>query len=172
MKRSCPIFLVSFLLLLLAEAGSAPAQDPAPVDRAAFAKDELSRRRRLWERMEIERARKAQVDQGTYDVLHYDLALEIDATDESITGTLSLEAASLVGNPTSVVLDLFNVLTVSAARENGAAATFSHANDLLTVLLSENYAPGDTIRLEIDYGGKPTAENVDLRDAAFTFCRH
>ena len=172
MKRSHPIFFVSFLLLLLAGAGSAPAQDPAPIDRAAFAKDELSRRRRLWERMEIERARKTQVDQGTYDVLHYDLALEINASDESISGTLSLEAASVAGNPTSVVLDLVNVLTVSAVRENGGAATFSHANDLLTVFLSEDYAPGDRIRLEIDYGGKPTAENEELNDAAFAFARH
>ncbi len=96
----------------------------------------------------------------------------IDPASESISGTLSMEAKSLVGNPTSVVLDLFNILTVSAVREEGAAATFSHANDLLTVNLSGDYAAGDTMRLEIDYGGNPTGENDELNDTAFSFGKH
>jgi aminopeptidase N len=169
-RKYCHVLFV--FVCALAAAGFAFAQEPAPVDRAVFAKDELARLRRIRERMETERIRKSQVDQGTYDALHYDLALDIDPGAETIQGTLSLEAIALTTNPTSIVLDLFDVLTVSAVRESGTPAVFSHANELLTVTLDGVYAPGDTIRLEIDYGGKPTADNEELGDTAFTFGKH
>jgi aminopeptidase N len=164
--------LVVFLAAAASAAGAVFSQEPPTFDRSALAKEELARRRRVEERMETERIRKSLVDQGTYDVLHYELSLDVDPASESISGTLSMEARSLVEGPASVVLDLFNVLTVSAVRERGAAANFSHANDLLTVNLSGVYAAGDTIRVEIDYGGNPTGDNDELNDTAFSFAKH
>ena len=100
--------LVVFLAAASFAAGAVFSREPPTFDRSAFAKEELARRRRVDERMEGERIRKSLVDQGTYDVLHYELSLDVDPASESISGTLSMAATSLVEDPVSVVLDLFN----------------------------------------------------------------
>jgi aminopeptidase N len=170
-SRFSRILAISILLASSA-AGALSAQVPGAADRAAFAKEELARRRKVAERMEAERMRKAQVDQDAYDVLHYELSLDIDPSNESIHGTLSMTAKTLAANPASVVLDLQDALTVSAVRENQADAVFAHADDLLTVSLSGAYESGDTILLEVDYGGTPTGENDELNETAFSFGKH
>jgi aminopeptidase N len=171
MTRTARILLL-LALLTASASGVGRAQEAAVIDTNAFAKEELARLRRVRERMESERIRKSLVDQESYDVLHYELALDVDPASESISGTVSIHAKSLVASPASVVLDFFNVLTVGEVRENGAPALYSHLNDLITVDLSGEYSAGDTIRIEIDYAGKPTAENDELRDTAFSFSTH
>jgi aminopeptidase N len=168
----CRAVIYLAVVLLSASVPGLRAQPQGTPGQAEFAKDELSRQWRFRERAEIERLRKAEVDQTTNDVLHYDLRLDIDAENDSIAGTLALDAVSLVDHPGTVVLDLFDNLFVSDVREASAPASFVHENDLLTVNLSNDYTSGDTIRLEIDYSGTPTGENDELGVTAFTFARH
>ena len=170
--------MVSRVVLLAAALGFAALRGPAfgqegrPVTPEEFAKQELFRKWGVRERAAAERTKKAQVDQANYDALHYQLTLDIDVEHEEISGTLSLTAAALAEDPSSLVLDLLNGLTVSAVRENGSPASFTHAEDLITVSLSTPYGIGDTIRVDVDYAGNPAAENTYLTTAAFTFGKH
>jgi len=159
-------------VVLLVSAGRVLAQDPEQLDPAAFAKEELSRRWRMGERAREERVLKAQVDQGTYDVLHYDLRLDVDPQDESISGTLSMTALARAPGSSALVLDLSDSLTVNAAREEGTPGAFTHQSNLLTIALARDYGAGDTIRIEVDYGGRPAMENDVLGSSAFSFDSH
>lgn len=158
--------------VLLVSTGRVLAQDPEQLDRGAFAKDELSRRWRMGERAREERVLKAQIDQGAYDALHYDLRLDVDPQDESISGTLSMTALCLTTIPSVLVLDLSDSLTVSEAREGGIPGAITHQSNLLTIALSRDYGAGDTIRIEVDYSGKPATENDVLGLSAFSFDSH
>ena len=158
--------------ILCVSAGPSTGQGLEGHDRADFAKQELSRYHRTQERMLLDEIRKADVDQTTYDVLHYDLALDIDPTTETISGTLALTALATVGSPADIVLDLFDNLTVTVVRENGTSTPFTHENNLLTIELAGDYRLADTIRVEVDYGGEPTGQNEELYSTAFTFGRH
>ncbi|UCG53114.1 MAG: T9SS type A sorting domain-containing protein [Candidatus Latescibacterota bacterium] len=132
----------------------------------------MSRYLRLREMTERERVKKAQIDQDDFDVLHYELVLDIDPDNETIAGTVAIEALSVVSSITTVTLDLFDNMNVDEVRENGVPVSFTHGEDLLEVILVDDYLPQDTIRLEIDYDGEPTGENDELRLTAFTFGRH
>lgn len=170
MKRSLIPALLGLLIFIVC--GSALAQEREAFDRESFAKQELFKRWRLNERAERERIKETLAQQDAYDVLHYDLRLDIDVVHESILGSVTVWAAPLSAGLASVALDLVDSLEVSAVLEAGTPAAFTHENDLLTVSLSRAYAAGDTIRLDVSYGGRPTVENDELRDAAFAFDRH
>jgi aminopeptidase N len=152
--------------------GTAAGGKRPPVDHAEFAKQELFRTWGVRERAALEELKKAEVDQDNYDALTYDLWLDIDVEGEAIAGTMKLEAAALEPGLSILVLDLYDELAVSAVREGGSPALFTHANDLITVSLSGEYAAGDTIRVEVDYGGTPTVVNGYLGQTAFTFGKH
>ena len=166
------ILILLAITVLAAGATASAAQDPPHLDPVAFAKQEMARHRRILERTELDRIRKAQVDQDNYDVLHYELRLEIDADDETIDGTLVVEALSLVVSPSTLVLDLTDTLTVTGVRENGMPVPFTHENDLVTVTLNEDYERDDIIRVEIEKKKKPVGDNELLWIDPFTFGRH
>jgi aminopeptidase N len=124
---------------VLAVARTSPGAGPPEGDRddrARFSQQEWAARVDARELIERDRVRKAeaQVDQSGYDVLHYDLVLDIDPAAETIDGTLTADIAPLE-SLSSVVLDLSDSLAVTAVRVGGTAASFVHENDLLTVVL-------------------------------------
>jgi aminopeptidase N len=160
------------LAAILMTFGWSAAQESAVPDPRAFAKQEMARRARIQERAEAERVKKALVDQGTIDVLHYELSLDIDPDTETIDGTVLIEALAVVSPIQSVILDLFDNLTVTDVRENGSSVGFTHEDDLITIALGLNYQYQDTIRLAIDYNGQPAGVNDELGLTAFTFGTH
>jgi aminopeptidase N len=161
-----------FGLFIMIACGIASSQEHESMDPGSFAKRELFRRWRVQERADRERLDKALAQQDTYDALHYALRLDIDVQEESIEGTLAMWAESRTAEPSSLVLDLYDEMAVSAVREGGSPVAYAHENNLLTIVLSGTYSIGDTIRIEVDYGGKPTVENDELQDAAFAFDKH
>lgn len=132
-------------------------------------KEEWSRRVRLRERLERERLLKSAVDQSNFDVRHYDLRLEIDPTAETIGGTLVAEVEVLVPSST-VVLDLYNQMSVAGVRVDDVVATYQHGNNLLTVDVNAN--PGEVLAISVDYSGSPDAENEELDVRSFSFDTH
>ncbi|MEJ2721770.1 MAG: M1 family aminopeptidase [bacterium] len=148
---------VSALVVITAAAGagSARAQTPAKADFREFAKQEMARRARVWERAEVERINKTLVDQENIDVVHYEIDVDIDPTAETIQGTVSIDAVVLATPMTTAVLDLTDSLTVTRVRDRGSDVGFNHANDLLVLIIERGYQTGDTLRLEIDYNGHP-----------------
>ncbi|NIM19818.1 MAG: T9SS type A sorting domain-containing protein [Candidatus Latescibacteria bacterium] len=106
-------------------------------------------------RMQQERKGRASSLQQGFDVLHYELDLEVDPTAETVSGTVAAKCSVLAVPITVIALDLFDNMEVSSARANGSPASFTHANDVVTVDLAASYAPGDTLRIAIDYSGQP-----------------
>ncbi|UCH85504.1 MAG: hypothetical protein JSW50_07395 [Candidatus Latescibacterota bacterium] len=122
--------------------------------------------------MAAERVNKALVDQDNIDILHYELSLDIDPDNESIAGTVLIQARATASSVWSVVLDLYDNLNVTGVREGGSPVPFVHQDDLITVNFAPGFQFGDTLELAIDYNGQPNGVNGELNLTAFTFGTH
>ncbi|MDO9576967.1 MAG: M1 family aminopeptidase [Candidatus Cloacimonadales bacterium] len=94
-----------------------------------------------------------------FDVLTYDIALEIfDATD-SVTGSViaTVEAEETI---TEISYELTD-MTVNAVLLNGSAATYDYSNDLITIQLG-TMNPGDVFTTQVDYSGFPTWNGLGM----------
>jgi aminopeptidase N len=98
-------------------------------------------------------------EQAAYDVKSYDLALKVNPTDQSIKGTLTVTA--LIVHPTEwFVLDLDDPLKVEAIytpHGSGSAQQlpFDRRGGKIWIAFPATKQPGETVRVAVDYGGKP-----------------
>ena len=86
-----------------------------------------------------------------FDVLHYRVALDLDETTKSMDGQVQIELQA-EADISEVALDA-ETYEVRAVRTGGADLDFTHESGALTITLAEPLAEGDTLVLEIDYGG-------------------
>jgi len=100
-----------------------------------------------------------------YDVIHYDIALEIHPTIRRLYGTVTVTAQVVGPSLTEVDLDLSSAMTVSAATAGGTPASFSHPYQVVTVELDRTYAFGETFVVSVTYSGVPVG-------SAFTWSSH
>ncbi len=96
--------------------------------------------------------------QAAYDVTFYDLAVSVHPEEQTIEGRL--RAVASVEEPLDVyLLDLDQRLEVDSVRlgrdDTFFATDFEHENNRLTVDLPEGASPGDTVVVEVFYGGAP-----------------
>ena len=86
-----------------------------------------------------------------FDVLHYRVALDLDETTKSMDGTveISLQAEADISE---VELDA-ETYEVRAVRAGGEELDFTHAGGTLAITLGAALPQGETLVLEIDYGG-------------------
>jgi len=95
------------------------------------------------------------VAQTCYDVTHYDLRLRVDPEEESLAGTLRMEAVLLQAAP-RFELDLHRRLTVEAVTVEGQPAEFEHEQGVLSITPVKPLDDLDTeFEVEVRYGGKP-----------------
>ena len=92
-----------------------------------------------------------------YDVLHYDLDLDLDPTSEILTGTVVVTVAVTTGPLSQLDLDLRDNLTVSAVFAGGTGTTSTHSNHVLTVDLDRAYATGEIVTVSVTYAGNPAS---------------
>ena len=98
-------------------------------------------------------------EQAAYDVTSYDLSLKVNPAEQSIKGTLTVQAR--IVHPTDwFVLDLdepLKVESVSMPRLNGSAEplTFKRNGGKIWIAFPLTKQPGETVRVAVDYGGKP-----------------
>lgn len=98
-------------------------------------------------------------EQAAYDVTSYDLSLKVNPADQSIKGTLTVQAR--IVHPTDwFVLDLDNPLkveSVSMPRLNGSAEQlpFKRNGGKIWIAFPLTKQPGETVKVAVDYGGKP-----------------
>jgi hypothetical protein len=105
-------------------------------------------------------------NQDEFDVLHYDLDLDIDPGTQTLSGTVTT-TAQVVGTSISTMdLDLLDNMAVSSATCGGSATTFSHGNDIVTVDLDRIYVNGETVVVAVTYAGNPAAagSNFEWRE--------
>lgn len=90
-------------------------------------------------------------DDRGYDVLHYDLDLDVDVGARRVAGTATLTLRLLDPAPPTLRLDVVDDLAVSAVTWNGAPAAFTQAGDTLVIAP----AGGDTAVVAVTYAGAP-----------------
>ncbi len=139
--------LVVAALLLNAPPTAAIATDPPPrQDVTAWEKDAPP--------VPLPGREPARGSRG-YDVVHYELDLDIDPGAETVAGEVAVHLAAVGVGLESVVLDLVQDLGVDDVRWNGAAAAFVHAGDSLTIALPVLLPAGESGVLRVRYGGRP-----------------
>lgn len=100
--------------------------------------------------------------QADYDATWYDIDIEIDAGPETVVGTVTMRATSLVDGLDELVIDLYDNMTVTSITQGGVPLYFTHNNDVLTASLNPIANTGDQVELLISYGGAPVNDALDF----------
>ena len=165
MRRSVPGSLL--LAALLGAAGFAaralPDRDerrlaPRPEHEEGRAKRVRSLESAL---ARISSGRRALSPEGTdrgYDVLTYDLALDVDPAVVAIEGRATLRLSAVRSGLAEVRLDLDDALSVRSVERDGTpVASFSAAADVLHVPLDPPLVAEERTTLVVRYGGVPAS---------------
>jgi aminopeptidase N len=80
-------------------------------------------------------------EQANMDIRHYTLALDVDPQQKTINGYTEIDLI-LSNESGSLLLDLWNGLTVKQILVNGKQQTFVHQNDLITINASQPWPAG------------------------------
>ncbi len=92
------------------------------------------------------------------DLLHTRLDLDLTQVNSGlIHGVANLRITPKVVGITHLPLDLLQ-LTVDSVIMNGAALSFTHAGEYLDVDLGGSHSPGDTLVVNVYYGGDPVVD--------------
>lgn len=113
-------------------------------------------------------------EQASYDVTYYDLDLEVDPADSTISGRLVVHAQ--VGSPLEwLVLDLAPELEVRSAHladeASPAELPLERKGGKLWLRLPRTYQPGETLAAAVAYGGTPRVANRPPWEGGFTWAR-
>ncbi|MFN6061736.1 MAG: M1 family metallopeptidase, partial [Bacteroidota bacterium] len=113
--------------------------------------------------------------QASIDVKFYDLSLQINPDEKYISGKLMVDA-TIVQPLSEFVLDLDSLLKVEMVRQITPSKTFqnvpfSHINGKIIISLTHTFQPGENIKLEVWYGGKPRTAPNPPWEGGFTFAK-
>ena len=100
--------------------------------------------------------------QDDYDALYYDIDIEIDEGPETVAGMVTMLAASTVDGLTTVILNLYDNLTIDSVAHDGAPASYSHVNDLVHVSLNSAVNTGDQFEVSVTYHGAPIDDALNF----------
>lgn len=106
--------------------------------------------------------------QADTDIIHCFLDLEIDPSAKSMTGSNTLDVASLVDGLTHFTLDLRSNMTVDWTRVNGSLATYTRPTNQILINLGRSYSRGESFQVQVAYHGKP----LNLGWQSFRFSTH
>ncbi|TDJ75705.1 MAG: M1 family peptidase [Planctomycetota bacterium] len=112
-------------------------------------------------------------EEAAFDVLHYDLELEVDPSARSIAGRLTMRAR-LVHPTQRIALALDSALTVTAVTDagTGAALPFEREGGRITITLAGGGRapePPAEFAIAIDYGGTPRVAPNPPWNGGFTW---
>jgi aminopeptidase N len=95
-------------------------------------------------------------NQAQYDVIYYQLNLEVNFRNKSIAGYTGILLKPLAGNLNNIELDLIDNYRVSRILfHNDTEVSFKHQNDKLRIKLISNYPTDNLLDFKIFYQGKP-----------------
>ncbi len=167
MRRSVPV-----LVLLLVMAATALATPWAPPERVSEPLIELKANFCQGGRGFLAGREAIQRDYD-WDILHAEIHYEPNFLAQSISGSVRFECRAEADGLTQVVLDFGSAMTLLAAEHDGAAASFTHVGDQVTITLNSIQNSGDLFEISADFDGTPnpsgwgsfdwsTHDNVDL----------
>ena len=97
-----------------------------------------------------------------YDVMRYDLELEVDPVAEKLTGSVTVHAEVVADQLEVLQLDLKPEFDVSRVLVDGAELGFVHADDTLMCMFPTPVAKGGRVAVRVDYSGSPKAGERDF----------
>ncbi|HOP06038.1 MAG TPA: M1 family aminopeptidase [candidate division Zixibacteria bacterium] len=97
--------------------------------------------------------------QTNYDVLFYDLWLDIDDTTEYLYGHLRTVSKIAENNTSELQYDLLSNMIVDSVKSPASTLTFNRDGDVLIVTLDESHSIGDTVETTVFYQGHPDGEH-------------
>jgi aminopeptidase N len=100
--------------------------------------------------------------QDDYDAYYYDIDIEIDEGPETVDGSVLMKGTSLISDLTTVILNLYDNMTVTSVAHDGSPASYTHNNDLLTVTLNSPVGTGGTFEIEVVYNGAPIDDALNF----------
>lgn len=114
-------------------------------------------------------------EQAMYDVTFYDLEITVNPSDSSISGAVMMYA-TIVHPSEWIVLDLDTVFAVSgtiggAVTGDARNLTFERRGWKLWISLGATYQPGERVRVQTRYAGKPRIAARPPWVGGFTWAR-
>lgn len=101
---------------------------------------------------------KAQIPGENFDVTHYEVRLwDFDFTNHTLQGEAFIDIT--VTAPTDTfVLELKSLTVTDAATETYDVTSFQQEDDFLTIVIEETVSAGETLTLDVRYGGSTFSE--------------
>lgn len=93
-------------------------------------------------------------EQAAFDVLNYDITLNVDPKTKSISGTTMMTAKVVIPTNT-IMLDLDTPYTISKLTEGGRDVKFAHKDGKIWIWFPMTKQVGETITTSITYAGTP-----------------
>ena len=93
----------------------------------------------------------------TFDVIHYEINLDIPLGLEFITGKVTCNFTAGIQNLSSINLQLSNAFTIDSISGNTIQHSFT--NDTINIMLDRNYNIGEQASITIYYSGIPPVLN-------------
>ncbi|MBD3288642.1 T9SS type A sorting domain-containing protein, partial [candidate division KSB1 bacterium] len=90
-----------------------------------------------------------------YDVTYYRINLRIDPVIQFIYGEVTMRASSVIDNFSTVVLDLYDNMTIDSVKLNNELVNFSHESNQITIQTDEPFQTGDFFDVTVFYNGRP-----------------
>jgi aminopeptidase N len=160
-----PTLLVGACLLPAAAAWAVPAPLATPPEHGPHSLQYLTNQGR-W----IEAELKARAfderhqlladptpNMALYDVIFYDLDLELQPVSEQLLGTVTVVAEVLASSLDVFDLHLRPNMTVDAVTSDDVAVGFSREGEVLTVTLDRTYQAGELVGVGVTYHGDPAS---------------
>ena len=106
--------------------------------------------------------------QAAYDVLHYDLALEVDPAARSIAGTLAMRARAVAAAPV-IELDLDQRLKVESVSSSEDVKASAHTAGRIRIEFERPLRVGEEFEVTVTYAGEPRTAPRPPWDGGFTW---
>jgi aminopeptidase N len=164
--RQINYFPLAFLLIFGLTVLNGQAEDSRIGPASERLDGEMQSKQAAYKRHVRRLAKEHYFIQDYYDAQYYRLDLKIDPTTATIYGNVTIQGMSLVPSLSQVVLDLSDMLQVTAIGDDGA--TFTHANNLLVVNLATPADSGGTFSIDVEYNGLPAESGF----GGFRFATH
>ncbi len=140
---------------ILAPTDAVFAQTQGPEDIA----DELAQAKARQYRLFMDAERAVTANQGFFDVKYYGLDLDFDPVSQLVSGTVETRAVVTGDSISQVELNFKDNMTVSAVTSGGAASTFTHTSNLLTIDLDRTYYKYEAVAVTVTYSGDPSGDS-------------
>jgi aminopeptidase N len=107
-------------------------------------------------------------DQQKIDMTYYGIELEIDISNQEITGSVLINGSVGMDQPDSIELDLASELVVDSIVSSGELLSFDHADDMIKIPTQPSIPEGYDFSFEVFYHGHPPSTGF----GSFNFDEH